>query len=165
MALPTSVIRMEKPKRGKARADRQLSKLQRRLLVWLSDEECRLWQVVKGEITPKARRVQLKRELIQRGVPWAGAAKRFYGGSESPPAVSRALKRLDGRGLVIRYDTTGGGGAKRRTSHVRMTRAGEELADFERRHGVTERQREDDLKRWYRERMEESDRLTYGPLK
>lgn len=135
--------------RGKARADRQLSKMQRDLLVWLYKEE--------QAILASEDKARIK-TLRQQGIPWL--AKRFYQETQNEPMaaerrgiVSRTLARLDHRGLIQRYDTTGGVKRKPKTSHVKLTDTARHAAEFELEHGMTARQWTDELERINKEDM------------
>ena len=137
---------MAKKKRGDADNDRQLSTLQRRILVWIHKLELvyKDFQLEKNRL----------RELNQKGIPWS--AKSFYNAAPTrsqEATLSGALRRLEKRGLVILYDSAGGLGEKPRTKHVRLTKAGAEVARFEREHGLTYRQLAD-LKRSEEKRRE-----------
>ncbi len=133
-----------KPKtRGETARDAGLSKPQRKLLVWLLQQE----EAIKAS----GDKSKLK-ELNQKGIPWS--AKRFYDdvygkalSHNQRRSISRTLKGLEDsdkkgnpRRLVMRYDTTGGVGQKSRTSHVKLTPEGRHAAHFEREHGRTKRQ-------------------------
>jgi len=64
---------------------------------------------------------QMRRDLLTRGVPWPVTHR-------STPArrasLSRTLRRLEVRGLVVRSSVRGRG----RTTHIRLTPAGIALA-------------------------------------
>lgn len=124
------------PKRGSAAPDRQLSKLQRRMLVWIFSNTADLQGYRKyGDrlmVTGCNGSVDAKRHikmLSQKGAAWS--AKRFYGDAPTKTqtvSLSKALHRLETRGLVVLFDASGGTGNKSRTTHVKLTRAGEEAA-------------------------------------
>lgn len=100
-------------KRGKALGVRQLSRLQNSILVFLFQKHL----VDRVEMEGKERE-----DFYSKGVKWS--TKEFYQSfptNSEKAALSRALKRLAKRGLVVLYDTARGRGSKPRTTHVRLT--------------------------------------------
>lgn len=137
------IVTMKPKVRGNTGSGTGLSSTQRKLLLWLLQQE----ETIKA--SGDANKIK---GLNQKGVPWS--AKRFYDdahGQAMPKgqgqSISRTLKALEDSGrkdtprhLIERYDTTGGTGAKGRTSHIRLTPEGRHAANFEREHGMTRRQ-------------------------
>lgn len=115
-----------KPKRGPAASDRQLSYLQLRLLEWLLLQERTL-------------DAQNSRELNRVGIRW-GAKRFFVAYSRQAPtasqraSVSRSLHRLAERGLVV-LSMQG-----KRTAHIKLTPQGRTLANAWSVRGFSERQ-------------------------
>lgn len=112
-------------KRGKADPDKQLSEQQVKLLEWLLSQEEEI--KASGDI-------EKERNLYDRGVKWS--PKRFI--SDTSPdkewrrgissTISTTLSRLAARGLVKLRDSTFGRGKRRRTSHVKLTDEGRDVA-------------------------------------
>lgn len=145
------VTAREKTKRKPAALDRQLSALQRSILVWLAEKQglSQLWdQSRKHRESGGSERdfwksyYPLLKELRSKGVAWS--AKRFYKDAPSrgqETALSKALHRLEKRGLVSTYDTAEGVGFKQRTSHAKLTRTGEKAAHLLiMNHGMSQRE-------------------------
>ena len=104
----------ERIPRGAASRDRQLSKLQKTLLLWLAKRESEI--LING----KENEVLI---LKRKGIPWK--PKKFYEEhSIKKQSVSRMLTELEGRNLVVKFDSSKGDGLKPRTSHVRITDSG-----------------------------------------
>ena len=104
-------------KRGRAGRKKQLGRLQRRVLVWLLGRH----QHIEHHGTDSERRM-----LINRGVPWLRVNERL---GVTSGDLSRALqgsapgqRSLVARQLVSLYRSG------RRTTHVRLTPSGRELA-------------------------------------
>lgn len=120
--------RIKKP-RGVAAAAAGLSKPQIKILIWIHRAS------LKGLASKGAE--QNAEKISFRKIPWS--AKKFY--DEAPTraqesSLSTSLGRLAERGLVALYDATDGNGVKPRTTHVKMTKAGEKVASM----GMTKRQ-------------------------
>lgn len=65
----------------------------------------------------------------QKGIRWS--AKRFYNAAPTlsqQAALSRALHRLENRGLIVCHDATGRFLQKPRTTHVKITPPGMRIA-------------------------------------
>lgn len=127
--------------RGRAAPDRQLSKLQRRILIWIFRPQSTIEILgkvgndvgVRGKGIPVGRKFnEYVRELGQKGIPWS--AKRFYDDHSltrsQEASVATALRALERRGLVVKLDSAGGLGRKPRTTHVKLTATGCEVAAF-----------------------------------
>lgn len=127
-----------KKTRGKAAPDRQLSGLQRRILIWIFRQQSTIEMFgrigddigVAGKGVPPGRTFnEYVKELRQKGIPWS--AKRFYDAVPTKlesKSLSRALLALEERGLLIRYDITGGLGLKSRAEYARLTKSGRDVA-------------------------------------
>ncbi len=99
---------------------KQLSELQMYILAWLEGKE----SVIYEREDKKA--IQ---ELNNKGVPWRIAE--LYSGKPPKNAsvnISKSLKRLQNRGLVVLYDSSEGIGKKPRTSHIKLTAQGRTFA-------------------------------------
>lgn len=143
----------KKPKRKGAAADRQLSKPQRYLLLWIHSEEIALfaWDILrpikKGETVSKEDEEIMKsvKSLNTYGVPWS--VKRYL--QDAPTrsqesSISRRLHSLEARGLVTLRDAAGGVGKKPYTTHLRLTKLGQHaVSDIEKRHGMSMRELSD----------------------
>lgn len=130
MALPTS---KKQKKRGLATAGGGLSQLQRKLLIWLCEQEDEM------EASHVA---AIRKEHHTKGVRWH--AKRFFDDAPTRSqegSVSRTLARLAQRGLITRYDSTEGEGRKPNTTHIKLTKRGRReavlLINF---HGMSQRE-------------------------
>jgi hypothetical protein len=97
-------------------AEARLSRLQRRLLRQLRAQEAWIWAC--GDA-----RAQVA--LFAWGVPWRPGAPYVRWTAAKRAAYSRALRRLEQRGLLLRV-RRGRGRTRRRTTHVRLlTRRGQ----------------------------------------
>ena len=125
------------PTRGRAAADKQLSKLARLLLVWLLSEEGRLLA------SPESRR-----STQNRGIPWdlASAAAELGVLHQS---ASRTLRRLEERRLVACW--ADGEGTGRKISHIKLSATAVAVATFQRDYGKSVAQVVRDNGRKYRE--------------
>ena len=104
-------------RRGKAANDRQLGRVQVKVLRWLMAEEVRL-ELVGTE--------DQRRSVSRRGVPWVKVAEKV---DERRSAVSEALRgegrrSLVERGLVVLSMSRGG-----RVTHVKLTTLGRATAE------------------------------------
>ena len=114
-------------KRGKADPDKQLYEQQLKLLEWLLSREEEI--KASGDI-------EKERGLYDRGIGWSRSPKRFFSdtypdeewGRTKSSSISTSLSRLAARGLVTLRDSTLGRGKKSRTSHVKLTDEGREVA-------------------------------------
>ncbi len=126
MAHDRRIVRIRRStqgKRGAARGLSQLSELQYSILMRLFDYHMIEATAADGE--------KLK-EYCTKGAPWS--AKGFFGDSPTKSqtvTLSKSLKGLKRRGLVIAYDTAKGRGEKPRTTHVKLTDYGIELTFFD----------------------------------
>lgn len=136
------VTTVEKPKRGKASRDAQLSSQQFTALKWLLAQE--------EEIQARGEKAEIK-VLLANGVPWL--AKKCFGPEVSRNSASCTLARLANRSMVECWDSTLGSGGKRNTTHVKLTAAGRHAAHYYREHGKSRRKVEDERRReyWYQE--------------
>lgn len=116
-------------RRGEAASDTQLSELQVKILQWV--QKAGFSGHIKKSIDQDTKKIGHKK------VAWS--AKKFYNDAPSPSqtaSLSKALHRLADRGLVTLYPGTDINGAKPRTTHVSLTKAGEKAASI----GMTKRQ-------------------------
>lgn len=132
--------KMAKKTRGKAAQDRQLGVLERRILIWIFEQQSTIEASIRtgenvsiaGKGIPTGRTFNgYIKELRQKGIPWS--AKRFYDAVPTKlesKSLSRSLKALERKGLVNPYDITGGLGRKSRTKYVRLTTSGCDAAAF-----------------------------------
>lgn len=141
----------EKPKRNGAASDRQLSKLQRNILMWLYEQEMDF--VTVKEMKQRGHKFEtafaqdfykLAETIKQEGVPWS--AERFLTHIKNPTrshhaSLSRSLGGLENRGLVDRRDSAKGLGQKPRTTHVKLTKIGRDAAkQLSENSGMSERE-------------------------
>lgn len=149
MTKPNSTASGEKPKRGKAARDKQLSPLQCRILVWvyIVDNELQdyfgrnprerepLLQKFVERIAKRVHHRSTAKPLsaIQHyGVP--SEAKLFYNSAvtdSQKASFSRALRRLEDRGLLERHNSVSDDPFwVDYTKFVKLTPLGEETAHF-----------------------------------
>jgi DNA-binding MarR family transcriptional regulator len=115
--------------RGKARPDRQLSKLQWQILAWLADREALMLE-----------RIDATQELTNRGIPWDIKALSKAQQLESHRAnISASLSALVRRNLASARKVGN------TTRWVILTPEGRKLITEYRKHGKTQRQIEDEL--------------------
>ena len=110
-------------RRGRARRDRQLGRVQQKVLGWLLAQ----YQHLERQGTDDDRRM-----LIRLGVPWLKVHEQI---GERQPAVSDALqgrhqRSLEARRLVSVTRSSGG-----RTTHVKLTPMGRATAQVVQTHG------------------------------
>jgi hypothetical protein len=131
-----------KPRRGRARDNTQLSRLQNGILLWLLEQE---------EQIAKTKNKKKLDTLYSKGLSWN--SKQFFrsrqgkdfdkGTPESNAAkLSRSLSKLIARELVVVFDSANRQGKKPRVSHARLTDLGKKVAkDFRQdpRDGTTKR--------------------------
>lgn len=130
---------MTKATRGNAASDRQLSKLQQFILLCIYYERTYGVQDRIRERSRSSSTVRLsdaikeENEVIaQTGISWS--SKLIFGDGESPTkaqtaSISRALHRLEARGLVILLSTSAKTGHKlSHTTHVKLTKAGRSIS-------------------------------------
>lgn len=121
--------------RGKATPNTPRGRIQRRVLLWAYKETFELYafQRRKGKDWFKDEEAWSERfkNLNQKGARWS--AKLFF---DEPPTraqeatVSGALNTLEKNGFVVLYDSAGGLGDKRRTTHIKLTALGRDAALF-----------------------------------
>ena len=119
-------ISHENPKRGEAAEDRQLSQLQRRVLLWLFNQESEVDAaklLVRDFDTQEDEDALLNtiRKYQVKGVHWS--TKKVLNDVPTRAqitALSKALGRLESRGLVITYDAHEGVKKKSKASHVKL---------------------------------------------
>ena len=128
---------MSKVTRGGAAPDRQLSKLQRHILLWLYFQETdglenRVYERVGDWSMVRLRNaIAEERKTIARiGISWS--SEFCYGITPTKAqtaALSRALHRLEKRGLVILLSTSAKTNHKlSHTTHVKLTKFGRQPA-------------------------------------
>lgn len=125
MAYEERMVRFKRTrgKRGAAKGLSQLSELQYSILLRLFDYHMIESAAADGE--------ELE-EYCTKGAPWS--AKVFFGNSPTKSqtvTLSKSLKGLKRRGLVVAYDAAMGRGEKSRTTHVKLTDYGIHLAFFD----------------------------------
>jgi hypothetical protein len=108
-------------------AEARLSRLQRRLLRQLQAQEA--WIRACGDA-----RAQVA--LFAWGIPWRPGAPYARWTASRRAAYSRALRRLEQRGLLLRV-RRGRTRPSRRTTHVRLLTRWEAVAPWSPRHRVT----------------------------
>ncbi len=115
MAYKARAVRLNKNtgKRGRAKGLSQLSELQRSILRYLFD-----YHMIDGN-TADGEKLE---EFHTKGVPWS--AKKFFDDCPTKSqtvTLSKSLKGLKRRGLIVTYDSAKGRGEKPRTTHVKLT--------------------------------------------
>ncbi len=131
---------MNKVTRGNAAPGRQLSKLQKHLLLCIYYERTdgivnRVYERVgdRSRVRLKNAIAEEKKVIARTGITWS--SKLVLKNGETPTkvqtvSISRALHRLKARGLVILLSTSAKTGHKLlHTTHVKLTKAGREIAD------------------------------------
>lgn len=132
MAESNRVSLNKKPRRGKAKSEAQLSKLQCKVLLWLEHYSHGTCLDPWGRLEPSPGRAKVG----AKGVSWN--AKRFYDDplptKSQHSALSRGLRRLEKRGLVFCLRSGG------RTTHVALTKPGWNIATHWRLYGASSRE-------------------------
>lgn len=113
-------------KRGKAHPIKQLSQLQKLIVrhIAIKEEEIVYLRFLEGEPNEEN-----YKEFQRKGVPWS--AELIFDRTVDKnikSSASRALSSLEARGILVLYDSTEGAGIKPRTSHVKLTQLGRQLA-------------------------------------
>ena len=127
---------MSKTTRGVAASNRQLSKLQKHMLLWIYFWDVEILRTYVHEMSelrgaPLQKLIEEERSAFEReGVPWS--SKGFYGATPTnaqAAALSRALHRLEARGLVTLYNASTSPDQKLiHTQRVKLTRLGKKTA-------------------------------------
>lgn len=109
----------------RVRPTKQLGDTQETILFELAREE---EEITGSPLEDSDQRAEYK-EFQQKGIRWS-AHMLFCGSATGNDIIniSKSLKRLEDRGLVVTFDAAEGLGRKRRTSHVRLTNTGRSIA-------------------------------------